>query len=283
MIPEKFHQPWVEIDPTGQHGGLPGELGEFVGARLGDNPTTRNIDLLTIFNAVRDSAASLSMAPTAHLEGPPDRNIVEEVLRAINWCAERIMDRTRTSSTAMFQWTHAVPPTIDFAQRPIRFPLRNGFASDAVFHLIGTLVEIAESNANGNHSSLDPSSAHRLISPILHLKANIIRDWFDQEVAGEITLAELTAMFQGVARPGPTIVPAGESQPTPEPAAVTEALAGVDLIQWYPGEEHWTIFGRKRDEQYKPERIWQPEGSLATTEDVAPQTPVPTPPPIAPG
>jgi hypothetical protein len=52
MIPQEFHQPWSEIDPSGAHGGIPGELGEYVGARLGDNPATKNVDMFTIFSAV---------------------------------------------------------------------------------------------------------------------------------------------------------------------------------------------------------------------------------------
>ena len=283
MIPERFWQPWAEIDPSGGHGGLPGELGEFVGARLGDNPSTKNIDLITVFGAVRDSAASLSMHPQSHMEGPPTRNMVEETLRALNWINERILDRTKTSSTRFFTWTHATPPLVAFCQRPVRFPLRNEYMHGIIYHLLGELVEIAENNANALHANLDPSSAQRILDPLIHCKSNILKDWFDKECAGEITLDELQTLFESVARPGPTIVPPGLSQDAPDGAAVAEALSGADVLQWYPSEADWTVFGRKHTELYKPERIWQPEAALGTTEDVAPERPVATPNPVSVG
>lgn len=283
MIPQEFWQPWSEIDPTLRHGGIPDGLTGFVAARLGDNPRTCNADLKTIFSALNDAAAALSMHPEADREGPPLRNLVEETLRALNWILERIQDRTKTTSTAFFMWTHATPPLDTLKVRPIRFPLRSTLAHSAVYYLLGTMVETAENNASSYHSGLDPSSAHRIIAPLLHLKANIIRDWFDQEVSGEISLTELMAIFEGVSQPGPTIVPQGQSMPLPDAQRVQEALAGVDLIQWYPSDEHWTIFGRKSAVQFKPERIWQPEATQHTTEDVSPGPLDPPSSPLNPG
>lgn len=274
MIPTKFWQPWLEIDPTLGHGGIPGELGDYVGARLGDNPQTKNIDMVMIFNTVRDSAAALSTHPYANVEGPPERGLVEETLKALNWILERMMDRTKVNSTSIFTWCHATPPMVDFAQRPIRYPLRSDFAQQAIYHLLGDMVEIAELNSNAHHSCMDPSSALRVMNPLLHLKGNIIKDWFDQEVAGELTLAELNEIFAGIATPGPSIVPAGQSQTPPSLGDTIAALSGVSLVQWYPGTDHWAIFGRKHTELYKPERIWQPEGTGSATEDIAPHNPV---------
>ena len=276
-VPQNFFQPWSEVDPDGAHGGVPGALANFVAPRLGDNPTTKNVDMLTIFAAVRDTAASISMAPTANAEGPPGRPLVEEVLRGLNLSIERILDRTQVASSGYFEWRHATPPCDTFTLRPIRYPLRSEFARRAVFFFLGTLVEVAENSANARHTGLDPSQARDLLGGLLSLKASIAKDWFDKEVEGEITLDELNTMFAGVERPGPTIVPAGESQPTPSDQAVTDALSGISLIQWYPTEGEWQVFGRKHTEQYKPERIWQPEGAIGTTEDVAPEDPTPAP------
>jgi hypothetical protein len=117
-IPMQFHQPWSDIDPSGQHGGLPGELGEFVGPALGDNPRTKNQDVKTIFNALQASAASISRSPESNIEGPPRRTIVEETLRSMNWVLERILDRSYSLATNMFQWTHATPPYEPFMLIP---------------------------------------------------------------------------------------------------------------------------------------------------------------------
>jgi len=281
---EKFYLPWAEIDPDLKHGGIPGELEpHYVGPDLGDNPKTRNRDLYYIFGVARDGAAGLSMRPAADLEGPPNQNAMSEVLKALNWYFERVLDRTKVCSTPEHEWCHAIPPYETFKIRPIKYPLRNEFMDNVIFYWIGTLVEIAELNRNGNHSYLDPSSSLRILSALFHLKKTIIKDWFDQEVANEISLAELQELFAGLVQPGPVIVPAGESAPKPEGESVKAALTGVDTLQWFPDESDWAIFGKKHTEMWKPERLFQPEGAIPATEDVASEDTIPATNTLEPG
>ena len=256
-------------------GGIPGELGGFVGPDLGDNPRTKNQDIKTIFTAVMTTAASISMSPEANKEGPPQRNIVEETLRALNFVFERILDRTTTMSTVMFEWCHATPPYETLHLRPVRYPLRQTFADQAVHYLLGTLVEIAEVNRNANHSMLDPSSAARLLAPLYHLKALIAKDYFDVEVSNEISLQEMVQLMSGVKPIGPEIVPSGESANLADATAIAEAMQGIDLLQWFPSNQEWVTFGVKQAAVYKPERVWQPEGATGTTEDVASENTIP--------
>lgn len=268
-IPQKFHLPWSEIDPAMTDGGIPGELTEFVGPDLGDNPRTKNQDIKTIFTSVMTTAASISMAPEANKEGPPGRNIVEETLRALNFIFERILDRTQTLSTGTFEWCHATPPYEYLMLRPVRYPLRQTFADQVVHYLLGTLVEIAEMNRNANHSSLDPNTAERMMAPLYHLKSLIAKDYFDVEVANEISLQEMIQIMTGVKKVGPVIVPSGESQNLASAEDVASVMSGIDLLQWYPNQQNWVTFGEKMVEMYHPERVWQPEGAYPTTEDVA--------------
>ena len=281
-IPQQFHKPWVEIDPTMADGGLPGNLTEFVGPDLGDNPRTKNQDVKTIFTAVMTTAASISMAPEANKEGPPQRNIVEEVLRALNFIMERILDRTQTMSTTTFEWCHATPPYEAFNLRPVRYPLRQEFADRTIHYLLGTLVEIAEMNRNANHSTLDPNTAERMLAPLYHLKGLIAKDYFDVEVSNEISLQEMIQIMTGVKKVGPVIVPSGETQNLATETDVADVLSGIDLLQWYPNAQHWVTFGEKMVQMYHAERIWQPEGSWGTTEDVASEQTIKAPnPPTA--
>jgi hypothetical protein len=268
-IPQKFHLPWSEIDPAMTHGGIPGELTEFVGPDLGDNPRTKNQDIKIIFTAVMTTAASISMAPEANKEGPPQRNIVEETLRSLNFIFERILDRTQTMASNTFEWCHATPPYEYLMLRPVRYPLRQAFADQVTHYLLGTLVEIAEMNRNANHSLLDPNTAHRMMAPLFHLKKLICKDYFDVEVAGEISLNEMIALMSSVKKVGPVVVPPGESQNLASAESVAEAMTGIDLLQWYPNDQHWATFGEKLAQMYHPERVWQPEGAYPTTEDVA--------------
>ena len=268
-IPQKFHRPWNEIDPAMTDGGIPGELTEFVGPDLGDNPRTKNQDIKTIFTAIMTTAASISMAPEANKEGPPGRNIVEEVLRALNFIFERILDRTQTLSTSTFEWCHATPPYEYLMLRPVRYPLRQTFADQTIHYLLGTLVETAEMNRNANHSSLDPNTAERIMAPLYHLKSLIAKDYFDVEVSNEVSLQEMIAMMTGVKKIGPVVVPSGESQNLVDDTKLADALSGIDLLQWYPDGKNWVTFGEKMVTMYHAERIWQPEGAYPTTEDVA--------------
>lgn len=275
-VPGGFWIPWSQVDPTLTHGGIPAVIGTgYVGAKLGDNTTSKNVDARTVFSALRDFTASVSNHPEANIEGPPRRGVVEEVLRGLNWVMERLWDRTRSSADAFFSWTHATPPSESFRVRPVRFPLRNEFAHTAIEILLGEHIEIAEMNANAHHSGFDPSSTARMLAPLLLLKANLMRDYFDKEIAGQITANELATMFATTSPPpGPTITPPGEEAPTPGSSEVATALSGEDVVQWFPSDEDWAVFGRKRDALYKAERIFQPEASLGTTEDVSPPGPV---------
>lgn len=274
MIPGMFHQPWKDIDPSLQHGGIPGELeGQFVGPRLGDNPKTSNYDAYRVFRLLNDFAAAMSMRPDANVEGPPVRNAVEEFLRGVNLIVEQVYDRTQGDASRVFMWEHATPPNELLRVRPVRFPLRNEFAQEVVHYLLGCQVEIAEMNVNGFHATFDPSSSARILAPLVHLKSNIIKLWFDQEIQGEISAEEIALMMTDKSHPGPVVVPSDASAGLATDAEVTEAMAGVPVLQWFPDAPAWVKFGEKRSAMLKFERIWQPEGASPTTEDVAPESP----------
>jgi hypothetical protein len=270
MMPTKFYKPWGEVDPSLKHGGIDGELAPyFVGPDLGDNPITKNTDLVSIFNAVRNVTQAISMSPEAMKQGYPGRRIVEEALRGINTIFERIVDVTHTDANRFFEWMHAIPPNLTFPLAPIRFPLRQEFANQFVHYGLGTLVEVAELNRNANHAGLDPQSADVLIAPLYNWKATVLKYYFDLEVAGELSREEMAELFDGKYRPGPTVSPPDDTAERPDTADLTEALTGIDVIQFFPSNEDWANFGRLANERYVPERILQPEGSLSTTEDVA--------------
>lgn len=275
MMPEKFYLPWGEIDPSLMDGGIPGELAaNFVGPDLGDNPTTMNGDMVSVFNEIRNATQSISMSPEAMKQGTPGRRIVEEGLRALNSIFEKIVDVTHTNATRFHEWNHAVPPNLSFALAPIRFPLRQEFANEFVHFGLGSMVETAEMNRNANHSGIDPNSAEKIIAPFYYWKSKIMKYYFDLEVAGEVSVDELEVLFEGKYRPGPTVSLPDDSAERPDGADMTEALTGTDVLQWYPSREDWAVFARLSKERYVPERIFQPEGSLATTEDVAPHVKV---------
>ena len=135
---QRFFIPWCEFDPTGADGGIEGELAEgFVAPALGDNTQTTNVDMNLIFKICVATGSSISRHPDADAEGNPGRNLVAEIIAGTNLVLGRILDRTRSESTAFFSWTHATPPGDAFKLRPIRYPLRNVVASEAVFFFLG--------------------------------------------------------------------------------------------------------------------------------------------------
>lgn len=269
MMKERFYIPFIEVDPSLLDGGIPGELAPYyVAPDLGDNPTSKNADIVSVFNVARDVIQSISMHPESMKQGQPNRRIVEESLAGINAIFEKIMDNTHTDATNFFNWVHAIPPNLSFPQAPIRFPLRNSFAHEFVHYGLGTLVEIAELNRNASHGGLDPQSADVLVAPLYAWKAKIMKFFFDLEVAGEISRTELNELFEGKYRPGPIVSPPDDSAERPDEARLIEALNGKDVIQWAPTKLDWANFAKLNQERYTPERIFQPEGAISTTEDV---------------
>jgi len=272
----EFHVPWKDIDPTLQHGGIPGGGldEEFVGPNVGDNQKTTNISMYEIFRECNDIAAAYSCNPEGNTEGIPSRNAVEEILKFINSYIELVSDRCVSSANRVFQWTHATPPNIDFVMRPVRYPLRNVFMNKAVYYLLGAQVEIAEMNSNAGHCNASPSASARMMAPLLNLKMEIAKSYFDQEIGGELSADEVATILAKIKKPGPTIVPSDESMPLPDQADIDAAKEGINVLQWFPDAKHWTIFAEKRDSAAKKERIFQPEGASRTTEDVSPENPV---------
>jgi hypothetical protein len=273
-VPQPFWVPWVDIDPSLRHGGIPGELeGQFVGPRFGDNPTTRNPDMKRMFTVLSDATAAISMTPGAEVEGEPSRNDVDLIFRATNKCFERLADRITTSANTIFQWDHATPPSDRFRVRPVRFPLRNSIIHDVVFMFLGTMGQCAEGNANALHSSIDPRTGRMIFRPLWKIKAQLMKDYFDKEVAGELSPEEMTELFREIENAPPAVTDPGTTATKPSKEAVTEALTGVDVMKWMPDEPDWALFGQKVDSIFEAASLFQPEGAIGTTEDVAPDRP----------
>lgn len=270
-MPTKFVRPWVEIDSNLTDGGIPGVLGpEWVAPDIGDNPTSKNHDLIGIFKNLNVMAQSISMHPEAEMEDNPGNGLMSEIFQAITYFFEDVLDRTKTQATAMFSFSHAIPPVDDFVMVPVQFPVRNQTANDFLFYALGTLVEIAENSRNAVHKSLDPAAARTIMAPLYSYKADLMKRWFELEVEGEISVKELNEILAGrkVRRPSYP----DESTELPDAAKVAEALKGYDVAVWLPNEQNWTQFADVLERSYKPERVLQPEAYRHTTEDVVPES-----------
>lgn len=267
-MPEKYYKPWSEIDPNMTHGGIADELGRFVAPDLGDNPTSQNRTLVTIFQEYNLSLMAVSMAPYSDVRGFPDRRLIEECLKVAQTLAERVITNTHTHATKFFSHTHAIPPTEHFKLMPIRYPLGNTFADEFVYWGIGTLVELAENNRNAVHKSLDPAASEVILRGMYSWKADVMKFWFAKEVAGEISDKELDDLFANVKLANPFYPDVTAEKPSE--GEVAEALTGLDVLKWLPEENDWTVFAQLRRRRHFPERVLQPEAAMPTTEDVTP-------------
>lgn len=269
-FPSKFYVPWSEIDPTFRDGGIPGELeNQFVAADLGDNPSTRNIDILKLFHVVNAVAASISQHPEADTEDYVQKRLLEEMLASLNWILENIVDVTKASNVSQFSWTHSIPPINQFSFQPVRYPVRNAAANEFLHYMLGEMVEVAESARNAAHAGIDFKCCDILIAPLYAIKSKIIKYYFDLEVAGELSKDELNGLMVGKRRAGPVVSIPDDSTERPETSDLIEAMSGVDVIQWSPTPEDWVVFATLREARYSPNRLFQPEGSRDVTEDVA--------------
>lgn len=266
-MPEKFYVPWDNIDPTLQHGGVEGELGNgWVAPDVGDNPTSTNYDIVGLFKDLNMYAAAISMHPEADSENLPGRALLETALKATSTFFEQVVDKTKTHATSFFAFSHAIPPVNHFTMSPIRFPVRNATANEFVHYCIGTLVELAESSRNALHKGLDPETSSIVLAPLYTWKADIMKYFFDIEVEGEVSPEELLRIFTGIAKPVLSYPDVTADRPTNE--QVSEVLTGYDVLAFIPTAGDWAKFAELRLRRFKPERILQPEGARPTTEDV---------------
>ena len=274
-MPPKYYRPWSEVDPSMTHGGIADELGRFVAPDLGDNPTSQNRTMVTIFQEFNLSLTAISMHPYSDVKGFPDRALIEESLKVAQTFAERVITNTHTHATKFFSHTHAIPPTEHFKLMPIRYPLGNTFADEFVYWGLGTLVEIAENNRNALHKSLDPTASEIVLRGMYSWKADVMKFWFAKEVAGEISDAELDELFASLKLPNPFYPDVTSDKP--EAGDVVKALTGLDVLKWLPDEPDWTVFAQLRRRRHQPERVLQPEASMPTTEDVTPHNTMTSP------
>lgn len=273
-----FFKPWDQIDPTLADGGIadPAMSAEFVGVDVGDNKTTRNMSLRYIFAAIQTAAASIGAHAYSNIEGAPAQALVREILRAIDFVAEKIHVNTRANGGA-FSWIHAAPNDDPFRLRPVRFPLRNPLAHQVVFGFLGVSSEVAQANGNALHTNLDPQSSANLLAPLMGLKESIVIEQFGKEVEGHVSVSELAAMFAEVGASFPAFVVPGADEPRPTPTDAADADTGVDLMRWKPEPEDWRRFDKRRATMFTGENVFQPEGADVTDEDVAGEDTVPAP------
>lgn len=269
-LPEKFYIPWSVVDPALQHGGVPGGLEGFIAPDLGDNPMSNNRTLVDIFYELSMGVASVSMHPQADVEGFPGRGLVEEALKCTQTFAEKVICNTHTYATKFFYHTHCIPPSEHFRFNGIRYPLRNGFGDTFVYYGVATLVELAENNRNGAHKGLDPKASQIILNALYDWKGEVMKYFFGKEIAGEISEREMLEMFANINTPNP-FYPDVTAE-TPDEDDTDEALTGLDVLKWLPTKEDWAMFHQLEARRYTPERVFQPEGTDQTTEDVRTDT-----------
>lgn len=270
-MPTKFVKPWTAVDPAATHGGIAGVLGPgWVAPDIGDNPTSKNHDIIGIFKTLNVMAQSISMHPEAEMEDLPGNSLLAEIFQAITYFFEDVLDRTKTQATAMFTFAHAIPPVDDFVMVPVMFPVRNPVANDFLFYALGTLVELAENSRNAVHKSLDPNASRTVMAPLYSLKADLMKRWFELEVEGEMSVKELNEILSGKAIRRPSYP--DESSETPDAAKVADALKGYDVAVWLPTPSDWARFADVVERSYRPERVLQPEAYRTVTEDVGPES-----------
>jgi hypothetical protein len=268
-LPTKFTKPWSAVDPSMQHGGIPGGLSEgWVGADLTDNLSTTNKDIHSTVYWLSQALTAVSMNPEADAQGMPGKRLVEQCLSVARTFTEMVVDCTHTHASKFFAFTHAIPPSNMFKITPIRYPVRSIFAEEFLHYGIGTLIELAENNRNAVHKGLDSQASNVILEATYTWKAGVMKYWFDKEVAGEISTAELENLYMGLTRSVPSYPDV--TAETPETGDVAEALSGLDVLAFVPTNADWTKFAELRNRRFEPEAIFQPEAARPATEDMLP-------------
>jgi hypothetical protein len=261
-LPTKFTKPWSAVDPSMQHGGIPGGLSEgWVGADLTDNLSTTNKDIHSTVYWLSQALTAVSMNPEADAQGMPGKRLVEQCLSVARTFTEMVVDCTHTHASKFFAFTHAIPPSNMFKITPIRYPVRSIFAEEFLHYGIGTLIELAENNRNAVHKGLDSQASNVILEATYTWKAGVMKYWFDKEVAGEISTAELENLYMGLTRSVPSYPDV--TAETPETGDVAEALSGLDVLAFVPTNADWTKVRRIAQPSFRA-RSYFPARSCAT-------------------
>jgi len=239
---QPFHVPYTgTIGPD-----MPGHASDFVIANIGEHKVTNNSDLWLLIDRVQAEAQSLGNSP-AFVQPIVDPQFIRDTLLAIDRVRAMAVGMLISQASGFFTRRFGGPSQKAHALAPIMYPGVNRIGAVVVESFLCSLHQAPRVNSNMFDQGLLSEDCATVLHSLISAKGRIMRQLFQKELAGELSPAELTALFEGSTLQPPSQRPTGaaalanETVPAPDAAQLTEALSGVDVVTWVPTDGDWAI------------------------------------------
>ena len=235
--------------------------GDYLRVATGEKGETSNRTLWDLWDIVNSEVAKFSVNP-AVLQPMMTKDMMEEALAAIDKSMAQVAVRIVTRANRSFSRVYGTGHAYRYEPYPIRWAGENRQALQVIMDFVQTIFAIPQVPCNRLDQGIVDDHAAIIVRPIFDLKVTLMREWFDIEPKGDISVDELQALFRGWQLRPPLHTSlldnrdqAGdlaaedaraltdETGPTPTEEAMEQITAGRDVWTWQPDIAEWARFG----------------------------------------
>lgn len=243
--------------------GNPGDQmpsGEFMSIRRLSRTSTDNEQCWQTWAYINSAAQKLS-ASNSTIQPVVEKGLVQDTIDAINRIFGFVAVRVATRANRLFSNTFGGPNPFEFNQYPIRWPGENRYALSFVMKFVNAGFQVPQVQSNRLDSGILDNHAGIILRPLFDLKAQIAKEFFGYEIAGEISADELDALFANTSLRPPLHISFSENRDTesdraskaaasktdesvkrPTSEELKQFTSGLEVWTWVPSESDWTAF-----------------------------------------
>jgi hypothetical protein len=246
-----------------QFSGTPGDQmpsGQFLSVRRLSRTQTDNEQLWQTWAYINGTVQKLSAAG-ATLQPVLEKGLVQDTIDAINRIFGFVAVRVATRANRLFSNTFGGPNPFEFTPYSIRWPGENRYALQYIMKFVNAAFQVPQVQSNRLDSGILDNHATIILRPLFDLKAQIAKELFGYEIAGEISADELDAMFSDTKLRPPLHMSFSENRNTesdraakaeaseenesverPTPEELRKFTSGLEVWTWVPTAADWATF-----------------------------------------
>jgi len=226
---------------------------------------TQNRSCSELFEVIAQHGQEISFSDAA-LQSEVGRSLIEDTLKRIQICFNAVSSRVVTNVNRMFGSVYGGPLPYDYIAWPLRWSGENRRALTICNSFVASCYQIPRLRCNSLDSGIPNRQAATIIRPLFDIKAEIMKQEFGLEVAGEVGPNELDALLAGAVLLSPTPGADEQRRESEAQSAARQATAmdqtsvarptqerseqareGMDAWTWMPNAQDWDAFGALKD------------------------------------
>lgn len=235
--------------------------GDYLSVDPLDRGETANGSLWDLWDVMNQEVAKISTHPAAR-QPLMTKDLMETTLIAMDKIMVNISIRIQTRANKTFSRVYGDARNRKYEAYPIRWPGENRQALNIVLALVDSVFAVPQIPSNRIDNGIIDDHAALIARPIFDLKARLMREWFNIEVKGEISVDELQALFRNAKLIPPlrasifdrrdtatdlsgedADAKSDETGKTPTEEELLAVTSGQDVFLWRPELGDWTRFG----------------------------------------